>query len=205
MWCCDVSGSKEKMNRTGWHVNSLVGLLHSDSTRNSMINSCASREYGDKYAAPRNTFCWLWHTQKSVDGWMEKHRATDGIFYLRIGKRLSNRITPSLSDTLAYRLVMDAITIHTCSLYQIFTPQMTPHLSFPSATVSAFYRQLTVLSSLWPSRRRSDVQRPVERNLQLQLLFYFWLIYKLYSRLFIVEKVEACYWNGFYFVDQLMD
>lgn len=57
---------KKKMSRTehAWTLR----ILHSDSTSGCMINSLACRELGDKYAALRNTFCWLWHTQKSVDG-----------------------------------------------------------------------------------------------------------------------------------------
>lgn len=65
-----VSEEKKKMSTTGGgaRVNTSLRILHSDSTSGCMINSLACRELGDKYAALRNTFCWLWHTQKSVDG-----------------------------------------------------------------------------------------------------------------------------------------
>lgn len=62
-----------EVRRTCKQKSTLVRLLCSDS--GSVINSCASRKYGDKYTALRNTFCWLWHvlekTRESADGWMD--------------------------------------------------------------------------------------------------------------------------------------
>lgn len=102
----------------GARTSNLVRLLHSDSTSNSMFNSCASRKYVDKYAALRNTFCWLWRAQRSVDGWMEKHRAADGIFLSEkweLSLKLNN---PSIRRYTGFnRVGIDAATIHTCSLY----------------------------------------------------------------------------------------
>lgn len=102
--------------RGGGHARTLR-ILHSDSTSGCMINSLACRELGDKYAALRNTFCWLWHTQK-IGWWIDGK--TQGcrwhILLKKRGKCLSNQITPSAhSHTGLFRLVMDAITIPTCS------------------------------------------------------------------------------------------
>lgn len=62
-----------EVRRTCEHKSTLVWLLCSDS--GSGINSCASRKYGDKYTALRNTFCWLWQAQEKTrewaDGWMD--------------------------------------------------------------------------------------------------------------------------------------
>lgn len=71
-----------EVRRTCVHKSTLVRLLCSDT--GSVLNSYASRKYGDKYAALRTTFCWLWHVQEKTrelaEGWMEEHKAADGVF-----------------------------------------------------------------------------------------------------------------------------
>lgn len=168
---CAFTFSLEETCGTGAHMNTSLSILHSDSTSDCMINSCACRELGDKYAALRNTFCWLWRApakkkeekNRLMDRW--KNTGLQMAYFIKdMAKCLSNPITPAArSHTGLFRLVTDAITIHTCSSHlRLHLTGETPAL-FPS--FSAGHARTKQDVWLWNSWRPPSKTKIKEQNL----------------------------------------
>ena len=134
-----ASRRKRGGRRASTHEQFWPARLHSDSTSSGMFNSCASRKYGDKHVALRKTFCWLWHAQKPVDGWIEE---TQGYrWHILSGKWENTPLVieyPALHSQIhcgCYRLGTGCSYNPHLLLIPEITSQMTAHLSFSCATV----------------------------------------------------------------------